>query len=532
MSFLTRLLGRGNNEQRGIPLNSIGGWNYLRGGRHDSVAGEIVDNRSALADAAVFTVVRIISESMASLPLRLLKVSDTGRTLAKNHDVYGLLACRPNPEMSPFNFIASAVLSLALSGNSYVQIVIGQDGRPKELWPLVPTHVEPMRQDGELVYRVNVAKDGEIARWVVLPKEQMLHTRLFATFTGLKSASPIELQRNLIGLSIAQVKNAARLFANASIPAMVLTNKSAIPMAPESKTQVREDFQELMGNANTHRIAVLDSDFSLEKMGYSNEESQWLESQQLSIERIASLWRVPPYLVGSTAKVTNSNMQEQNAVFFSECLKSYAVNICQEFAAKLLTPAERMLYELEFDYSDMLLTTYESKAAYYTAAINGGWLAPNECRAALQLPHAGPALDQYRCAINIGNANMLLAKPHTEDENDSEDGEPAVPENNMKTALRNYGAVYLPLFSAGVRSIVDGANVTVLGPALESMAGSTGAEIEAIVPVLSKLEKRSKTWSADNIDAHAIDAMKTAVKALLFASHESQAKKELETITI
>jgi HK97 family phage portal protein len=539
MALLQRVFGR-KTEQRNMldnpstPLNNSAAWQYLVGGGHGSASGEIIDTRSALMDASVFTVVRVISESLASLPLQLLRTSDNGRTPAKDHPVYSLMANRPNPEMKPYDLISSLALSLALSGNSYVQVVM-KNGKPSELWPLLPTQCEPMRDDsGALVYKVNVGKDGQQPDYKYLPKEQVLHTRLFS-FTGLKGFSPIEMQKNLIGLSIAQVKNAAILFSNANIPALVLKNKSPLPMEPEGKTKAREDWSALQSGSNTHRIAVLDSDFDIEKLGFTAEESQWLESQQLSIERIASLWRVPAHLVGSTAKVTNSNMVEQNAMFVSECLRAYMVNICQELAFKLLTPAEQLQFEFEFCTEDLLLGTYADKAEYFTAAINGGWMSPAECRADLGLPKAGPELAAFRVPINIGNANLLLKAPEAPESDDVDNDASAIPDSNMRAALRNYGASYLPLFRNAIRSVIEGGNVTqAFGPVLESIAASVTVDVASVVPILGKFEKRAKDWKLEgvDIDKKAIEAMKTALQALIFAAKEAQAKTLLQEIAI
>ena len=67
-------------------------------------AGESLNDHTALMNATVFSCVRVIAESISALPLRLLKVTSAGRSVATDEDLYDLLALAPNDEMSAVNF--------------------------------------------------------------------------------------------------------------------------------------------------------------------------------------------------------------------------------------------------------------------------------------------------------------------------------------------------------------------------------------------------------------------------------------------
>ena len=163
------------------------------------------------------------------------------------------------------------------------------------LWPLNPHQVTPLRDmQGNLVYRVNVAQDGEPAEYKVLDKADVLHVRLFG-FTGLTGISVIDMQRQAIGLAIGQNRHAARLFKNSSVPALALINKSPLAMSPVDKVKAREDWETLQTGASQHRIAILDADFDIKQLGLTNEQSQFLQSRQLSIEEIAGIFKVPSH---------------------------------------------------------------------------------------------------------------------------------------------------------------------------------------------------------------------------------------------
>ena len=80
---------------------------------------------------AVYACVRILSETLASLPLHTYKYTDRGKEKAIYHNLYYLLHDEPNPEMTSFVFRETLMGHLLLCGNAYAQIV--RDGRGKVL---------------------------------------------------------------------------------------------------------------------------------------------------------------------------------------------------------------------------------------------------------------------------------------------------------------------------------------------------------------------------------------------------------------
>lgn len=542
MPLLSRVFGRRNNvpknetrslENPSTPLAA--GWQWLTGGHHGSDAGEVIDERTALEDATVWACVRTIAESIANLPLRLLKVSENGRSVATAHPLYLLLARNPNPEATAVTFFESHVLSMALTGNAYAQIQRSADGRPVALWPLMPHQVQPLRDSqGNLVYKINVARDGGAADYRVLDKRDVLHTKLFS-LNALTGISPLEMQRQTIGLSKGATRNAASLFRNGSVPAMVLKNNSPLPLAPEDKTKAREDWEKLVAGDSRHRLGLLDANWSIEKLGYSQEESQWLQSRAFSVEQICGIFRVPPHMVGAqTGKTTNSNMIEQNSLFVSETLKGYLTKIEQEFLTKLLSDSEKLQYELEFDTSSLLLGNLSDQAQYYSTAINGGWLTPAEVRHQLGLnpASADAGLTVYRTPVNYMSSAMLLNQGSNADDNSESD---IVTGSVERAALKNYGAAYLQRFTTAIRAVASKesnlaqAFAPLLNSIAEHIAVSIGGEIDKqrMADYVTKLDARSAKWTADNAQQMASDELRRAVKAFVFGAYEEKARREL-----
>jgi Phage portal protein len=106
MSFQT--LGLTLPEKRGNPidnpsvsLKSPAAWEWFDGGRNTE-SNEVIDDHTALKIATVYICCRVLSESVASLPIRLLRVTPQGKVQELENPLYALLAVAPNLEMTSF----------------------------------------------------------------------------------------------------------------------------------------------------------------------------------------------------------------------------------------------------------------------------------------------------------------------------------------------------------------------------------------------------------------------------------------------
>lgn len=89
-----------------------------------TASGKFVTVDSALQLSAVFACVRLVSETVSTLPLKLYKANPDGSsTLAKEHPLYNVLCSSPNYEMTQSRFLLFIVASIVLWGNSYTEII-------------------------------------------------------------------------------------------------------------------------------------------------------------------------------------------------------------------------------------------------------------------------------------------------------------------------------------------------------------------------------------------------------------------------
>ena len=86
-------------------------------------AGKMVNPWQAVQVSAVYACVRVIAETIASLPVGVYEETDSGTRKAKEHPLYRLLHDEPNSEMTSFVMREVMLSHLLLWGNSYTQII-------------------------------------------------------------------------------------------------------------------------------------------------------------------------------------------------------------------------------------------------------------------------------------------------------------------------------------------------------------------------------------------------------------------------
>src|SRR5574344_2655666 len=199
------------------PTNSLNGsgYRFMMGG---STSGRKVNEHSAMQMTAVYACVRILSESIASLPVHLYQYESEGnKEKAVKHPLYRILHDEPNPEMTSFVFRETLMTHLLLWGNAYAQIIRNGKGEVIALYPLMPNRMEVNRDTNGMLYYV-YQKSGDDAPTmegssVILSPGEVLHVPGLG-FDGLVGYSPIAMAKNAIGLSMAAEEYGAKFYAN------------------------------------------------------------------------------------------------------------------------------------------------------------------------------------------------------------------------------------------------------------------------------------------------------------------------------
>ena len=348
-------------------------------GRAES--GERVDERSSLQIATVYACVRLLAETVASLPLHLYRYKDgDGKERAEDHPLYKILYRLPNPEMTSFSFRECMMTHLLLWGNAYAQIV--RDGKNEilGLYPMIPQNVEIDRDEhGEIFYIYHAYEDdkaGETGKDYYFKREEVLHIPGLG-FNGLVGFSPIGMMKNALGSAIAVEKYGSAFFRNGAQPSGVLEHPSVL----KDPQKVRDAWENVYGGAsNAHRVAVLEEGMKYQAISLPPEDSQFLETRKFSVEEICRIFRVPPHLVQSLDHATFSNIEHQGIDFVQHSITPWLVRWEQAIIKDLLLEEEQDVYFPKFNVEGLLRGDYQSRMNGYAVAFSNGFMSPNEIR--------------------------------------------------------------------------------------------------------------------------------------------------------
>lgn len=440
MSFLSNLF-RPAQQKRSHPSNPEAWLMNMFGRGAETAAGVNVTPENALAVTAVWACVRILSETVASLPLPLYeRLPSGGKARAVNHPLYSILHDAPNPEMTSFEYREVTMVHLATWGNAYSDIEMNNAGRPMALWPLRPDRMEVRRgDDGQLTYTY-MLKSGEKRP---LDPARVLHLRGMGN-NGIVGYSPIAVARQAIGLAVAAEEFGARFFGNDARPGGVLHHPGVL--GDEAYNRLKTNWESRhQGLDKSHRIAILEEGITFKEIGIPPEDAQFLETRRFQIAEIARMYRIPPHMLADLANATFSNIEHQSIEFVVHTVRPWLVRMEQRFSQSLLMPKERSRYFAEFLVDGLLRGDIMSRYQAYAVGRQNGWLNADDIRDLENMnPLPGGQGEMYLIPLNMvpatavmdGNGGRQAARPQLESRELRANQTAAMRQRLQKTHLR------------------------------------------------------------------------------------------------
>lgn len=340
-----------------------------------SASGRSVTPATAMQSTAVFACVRVLAETVASLPLHVYRrLPQGGKERATEHYLYPVLHDQPNPEMTSFELRETLMGHLCLWGNAYAEIVRDGGGRVRELWPLRPDKMTVKREDGELRYYYQLP-DGTIA---ALRQQQVMHIRGLGG-DGVMGYSPIRLAREAIGLALATEEFGAGFFGQGAHPGGIIEYPGKL--SDQAYERYKKSVQEAYGGlGKAHRLMVLEEGLKYTQVGIPPEDAQFLSTREFQVIEIARIFRVPPYLLQDFSRATFSNVEHTAISFVVHTVRPWLVRWEQAVKRDLIPPAEQREYFAEFLVDGLLRGDIQSRYNAYAVGRQNGWLSADDIR--------------------------------------------------------------------------------------------------------------------------------------------------------
>lgn len=351
----------------------------------------LISSEGALNLSAVWACVRILSETVGTLPIHLYKRTEDGRERQYNHPCHRVLLS-PNSYINRFDLMHHLMVSCALWGNGYARIFRDAAYRPCRLKLLHPAEVEPLLDTNTdtLYYRL---ENGEI-----VANDDIIHVKNLTT-NGYKGKSPIAVHRDNLSLTMSAQIYGEKFFNQGGNMSGVFKYPSTLK--PDAYERLKRDLiAQSVGLHNAHIPLLLEGGMQYERISIPPEDAQFIATRKFQKTEIATIYGIPPHMIADLERATNNNIEHQGMEFVTYCLMPYIVRIEEEFNRKLLRHDEFEDYYFLFGLNALLRGDAKTRSEYYKNMNFVGAMNANEIRAYEDM-NAYEGGDEYFVQLNM-----------------------------------------------------------------------------------------------------------------------------------
>lgn len=335
-------------------------------------------NEYAMKLSAVYRAVNCISDSVAQLPLEILKIDKNGYKLKdRKNPSFKVLNAKPNKRMTRYTFISLIIQSMLLKGNGFAYIVRDKEGVVEQLIFIPSDYVSiiPPKTIFEPVsYKITGIKGN-------IDAKDILHF-INQTYDGVIGVSTLQYARNSLGLYFDAEKFASNFYAGGCALGGFI--KADTSLTPKQKQEIKEGFKGAFGkNGESNGLAVLEGNLHYEPITVNPQDSQMLQNREFSVIDVARWFGVSPVKLMDLSKSSYSTVEATQLAFLTDTISPLLEKIELEFETKLFPDGD---VDIRFDVSQLLRADRQSLASYYSTLIQNGVMQINEVRRELDLP--------------------------------------------------------------------------------------------------------------------------------------------------
>jgi HK97 family phage portal protein len=333
--------------------------------------------------AAVYSCEKLISESIAKIPLEVKRYNSAGRYYVRDvkNPLYDILATRPNARMTAYDLLRGTVMNMLNYGNAYLYPERDGKGDVVALYLLEGVNFDRYAN----AYTVN---DNTNGIYGVYRSDRIIHLRNLGSDAYL-GESTIRIAARTIGISTNADNELSQLFTSGNRHRGIITGSAEAPLGYgankiDAMNKAKEDMQNDLRSGET--IVVLPGDMKFAPFSMTPADVQLLDNKKFTVKEIGRFFRVPPSMLYEDGGSTYSNAEMDSVLFLNGALSPLLRQIELELSSKLIADEERGYYKIQFDREALYTTDLTTKANYMKATIESGVRTVNEWRKAEGFP--------------------------------------------------------------------------------------------------------------------------------------------------
>ena len=346
-------------------------------------------DEKVLSEATYFACLKILSEAIGKMPLKLLKYNEkNGVVTMRKHDLYKVLHDRPNPYMTATSFWSTVEYNRDHWGNAYVWIQGA--GKNLKLWILPSENVEVWYDDAKAladqpdIYYLYSA--GE--KVYKFGSEEILHFKSSNSLDGIVGISVQDQLKTTLGGSIKSQKMLNKMYESGFTAKAVLQytgslsdeNTKAFVAGIESyaKGELRDD--------GVENIIPIPLGSTLTPLNVKLADNQFIEVKQYTSGQIAAAFGIKPYQYNDLTKSSYASAEAQQLSFYVDTLLYIIKQYEEELNYKLLSAEEiSQGYHFKFNVAVILRADLATQINTLSVGVSNFIYTPNEARAMLDL---------------------------------------------------------------------------------------------------------------------------------------------------
>lgn len=341
-------------------------------------------SQEALSEATYFASMKVLSEGIGKLPLKLQRYTDkNGVEQAREHPLYNVLGTRPNPYMSSTTFWSTVEFNRNHYGNAYA-LITGY-GTKTELWILPSDKVTIWYDDQKLLGKVPdiyyIYTVG--GKRYQFSSEQILHFKTSNTLDGVTGISV----RDQLAMTIegnAKAQELVNKMYDSGFTAKAVLQYTGSLSDDNVKKFVKgiESYSKGdLEHEGIENIIPIPLGATLTPLNIKLADNQFIEVKQYSALQIASAFGIKPYQIGDYTKSSYASAEAQQLSFYIDTLLYIIKQYEEELTYKLLSEDEVSKgYHFKFNIAVMLRADHKTQIETLSKAVNSFIYTPNEAR--------------------------------------------------------------------------------------------------------------------------------------------------------
>lgn len=318
--------------------------------------------------------------------------------------------CNPNDTL--LEMLDDVTRDVYVFGNSFLEVVLGPDGKPRELWNLDATTM-----------RVRADEHGGIMGYVQVPRfattrsrtgrvefepKEVIHFKLGTKGATLYGLSPLaSLILPVTVDKFAQVYNRAFFVNGAKIRGAFIMKDST----PEQVERNREYMKERAKNPDTaHSDLVLEGDIEFKQIGVNQKDMEFLQLREFTRNEILAVYGVPPGKVSiiETGNIGAGSGEHQTQTFYEETILPFQMRVAEKINKHVIRDGFGIT-DWSFQFNKRAIDEKE-QAEIFNIYLQNGVFSPEEVRrmVAPRMPEIQKSLSPSQTIVDASREAVAI----------------------------------------------------------------------------------------------------------------------------